>query len=942
MSFANYLVKTDLQQTFTIPVIDILQEPTTLDEGARISDTIAYIGNATYPVNATSVISSSPTFQPAFKTGFNEADYLRVRVDRTTNNFSQLMNVDYLVSVNSNSKTKFDVRFALYDTSLSLIQAYPAITYDPSNISAQPNLLSQFELQGWSIEIPNQAEYGFLELSGAGITSLGFQYANTQVVNAIDNSDPSGSPPPTRSSKNLFYVNWGAPSTDASGVLVDLAILQAEVAQLKIDVSQADLDISDLSGRLVALDAEKLDASGGVVFGSLIRSNTLANLPSGWEQPFAKSQSDGAYLVYEGGDANNSYNPAIGVYGSSTFPSGVGTREVLVWAGSKSGNQRTSAWETATMTIDDNLTMGGLIQMAGNRITDLSAPINPNDATTKTYVDTCGASLTAQINQRLPLGGGTMGGAINMNTQKITNLGTPTASTDASTKGYVDSQTAGFLPIVGGTLQGQLNMNSNAIVNLPAPVSAGDATNKSYVDSHTSGNYLPLAGGSMTGAISMGNNQITNLATPSNTGDATTKGYVDSNVANRLALSGGALTGALTSNSNISTTGNMSCNQLSYTSLNPPLPPTSGISAVLTAGNNAGGQLITNLGSPVNPSDVANKAYADTKLSLTGGALTGALTTNSTITSNSNIQAPTFTATSNITTPVLNYTTLNPAIPTPNLGAVLTAGNNAGGNSITNVGNVQLSTLSSPTSNIQINQADFLWPLGGIYIGQDAGANTTALCSFYQYNKATDFVYTAGQTGLLYDMTPPPNPGSDITYVLKRGFTSLFVNRQPNTASPANNFITLPDPDATWVGTKIELLISGTGNANNFLTIGVLTDIDGLMLIHPWINWFDKNASNQQSLTYPSYYVFSGGETDWYSGTGGTTPVGGLLGLSWWNQNNVYTGSLADSTLLNAISGGIQMYNIECKSAVKSSGFGYRWAITPVYNSAQITSPAPG
>jgi hypothetical protein len=41
----------------------------------------------------------------------------------------------------------------------------------------------------------------------------------------------------------------------------------------------------------------------------------------------------------------------------------------------------------------------------------------------------------------LPLAGGTMSGVIAMGTNKITGLGTPTATTDAATKAYVDSVT---------------------------------------------------------------------------------------------------------------------------------------------------------------------------------------------------------------------------------------------------------------------------------------------------------------------------------------------------------------------------------------------------------------------------------------------------------------------------------------------------------------------
>jgi hypothetical protein len=50
-------------------------------------------------------------------------------------------------------------------------------------------------------------------------------------------------------------------------------------------------------------------------------------------------------------------------------------------------------------------------------------------------------TVTNSIATKLPLAGGTMSGAIAMGTNKITGMGTPTASTDAATKGYVDTVT---------------------------------------------------------------------------------------------------------------------------------------------------------------------------------------------------------------------------------------------------------------------------------------------------------------------------------------------------------------------------------------------------------------------------------------------------------------------------------------------------------------------
>jgi hypothetical protein len=64
-------------------------------------------------------------------------------------------------------------------------------------------------------------------------------------------------------------------------------------------------------------------------------------------------------------------------------------------------------------------------------LNELAAAIG-NDANYST-------TITTALATKLPLAGGTMTGDIAMGTNKITGLGTPTASTDAATKGYIDT-----------------------------------------------------------------------------------------------------------------------------------------------------------------------------------------------------------------------------------------------------------------------------------------------------------------------------------------------------------------------------------------------------------------------------------------------------------------------------------------------------------------------
>ena len=108
---------------------------------------------------------------------------------------------------------------------------------------------------------------------------------------------------------------------------------------------------------------------------------------------------------------------------------------------------------------------------------------------------------------------------------KITNLGTPTDNTDASTKAYVDTSIA------------------NLIAGAPSTLDTLDEIAAALADTANFSDTVVLKSGStMSGALNMGTNKITNLGTPTSSADAATKNYVDT-----VTVAPSNLTGPITS-----------------------------------------------------------------------------------------------------------------------------------------------------------------------------------------------------------------------------------------------------------------------------------------------------------------------------------------------------------------------------------------------------------
>jgi len=120
-------------------------------------------------------------------------------------------------------------------------------------------------------------------------------------------------------------------------------------------------------------------------------------------------------------------------------------------------------------------------------------------------------------------------GSVSLNSQKITNLATPTSNTDASTKAYVDTSISNLIDGAPSTLD---TLNE---------IAAALADTANFSDT-----VVLKSGSTMTGALAMGTNKITGLGDPTNAQDAATKNYIDTAV-----LAPSNLTGPITSVGNV-------------------------------------------------------------------------------------------------------------------------------------------------------------------------------------------------------------------------------------------------------------------------------------------------------------------------------------------------------------------------------------------------------
>lgn len=189
--------------------------------------------------------------------------------------------------------------------------------------------------------------------------------------------------------------------------------------------------------------------------------------------------------------------------------------------------------------------------------------------------------------------------SVSANSQKITNLATPTSGTDASTKAYVDAQITNLIGTSPTTLDtlGEIAAAINSDPNLYSTL------NNSKLNRDGSQ--------AMTGALSMGTNKITNLVDPTSAQEAATKNYVDTGANSQVAAAAVSANAAATSATNAATSASAaaaSASAASGSATNAANSATSATNTLSSITNLTGAGLVRDMGD-ITTADTTSTSY---------------------------------------------------------------------------------------------------------------------------------------------------------------------------------------------------------------------------------------------------------------------------------------------------------------------------------------------
>jgi hypothetical protein len=294
-----------------------------------------------------------------------------------------------------------------------------------------------------------------------------------------------------------------------TGAIVNADITNDTITNAKINTAAA-IDKTKISGTAVTVADTGTVTSTMIADGTILNADINASAAIDWTKLGISSTVSSTEIGYVDGvtsaiqtqiDSKLATATAASTYAPLANPALTG----VPTAPTAAANTNTTQIATTAYVQTELTDLIGGAPGALDTLNELATALS-NDASYST-------TITTALATKLPFAGGTMTGAIAMGTNKITGLGTPTVSTDASTKAYADT----MLPLAGGTMSGAIAMGTNKITGMGTPTVSTDAATKGYVDGVT------VAPSNLTGPItSVGS--ATSIASQTGTG---TKFVVD-------------------------------------------------------------------------------------------------------------------------------------------------------------------------------------------------------------------------------------------------------------------------------------------------------------------------------------------------------------------------------------------------------------------------------
>jgi len=313
-------------------------------------------------------------------------------------------------------------------------------------------------------------------ISSSKITGTAVTAADTGTVTStmiadgtIVNADINSSAAIASTKISGTAVTQGDTGTVTSTMIADGTIVNADIN------ASAAIDKTKISGTAITAADTGTVTSTMIANGTIVDADINSSAAIDWTKIAPSSTVSATELGYLDGvtsaiqtqiDSKLATATASSTYAPLASPALTGTPTAPT---ATAGTSTTQVATTAFVgTAVSNLVASA--PAALDTLNELATALG-NDAAFSTTV-------TNSIATKLPLAGGTMSGAIAMGTNKITGLGTPTVSTDASTKAYADT----MLPLAGGTMTGAIAMGTNKITGLGTPTANTDAATKAYAD----------------------------------------------------------------------------------------------------------------------------------------------------------------------------------------------------------------------------------------------------------------------------------------------------------------------------------------------------------------------------------------------------------------------------------------------------------------------------